>query len=504
MTQTIEDNYDDVPYEGQGFHQTHPDRIAVVARLHGVDAPPVATARVLEIGCGPAGNLGPMAALLPDARFVGVDLSRRHVDLGQARLAAAGIANVELRHANLVTLGDSLGAFDYVIAHGLYSWVPPDVAEELLALVARSLSPNGVAYVSFNTLPGWYGRNVIRDLMRFHAEGETGVLSRVKRGREMLAWLRETLPDGGRYAQPLVQEVSSLTKDTDYYIAHELLCEDNHPIYFGELVARAARHGLRYVDDASPEITARHGTTALAKRARDTADGDAVRAEQYFDFLHGRTFRRALLCRAAVNVAADVQLAAAHTLRVASRLRPTGATTPDPKARGPVTFASERGELANEHPLTKAALLHLASIAPLSLPFPELVVAARARLGDEAASDRDVELLRRFVVKSFLTTGGEAIELRTVQPEAVAQPGEKPAVTAWAREESKRHTRVTSTRHEGVSLDDTLRLLVPLLDGTRTKEELLAEWTRVKGRPFVPTAMNAALAMLAQKALLVR
>jgi SAM-dependent methyltransferase len=504
VTQTLEESYDDVPYEGQGFHQSHPDRMATLARLHGVDAPPVAIARVLEVGCGPGGNLAPMAASLPDARFVGVDLSKNHVELGVARLAAAGIANVELHHANLTSLGETLGAFDYVIAHGLYSWVPPPVAEELLALCARSLAPNGIAYVSFNTLPGWYGRSVIRDLMRFHAEREKAAPARVKLGREMLAWLKETLPDGGRYAQPLAQDVTSLTKETDHYLAHELLCEDNHPIYFADLVARAARHGLRYVDDASPEITAQHGTTALAATARDKGAGDAVRTEQYFDFLHGRTFRRALLCRAAVDVNPGVRTDAVDGLRVASRVRPTGATAPDPKARGPAVFAGQRGELTSDHLLTKAALLHLADLAPLSLPFPALVDAARARLDAAEASHRDVGILRRFLVRSFLSTGGEGIELRTVQPEAVARAGERPAVTAWAREEAKRHARVTSTRHEGVPLDDTLRLLVPLLDGTRTEAELLAEWTRVKGRAFTPAAMKAALAMLAQQALLVR
>ena len=238
VTQTLEDTYNDVPYEGQSFPQSHPDRLATLARLRGIAAAPITSARVLEIGCGPAGNLAPMAESLPGARFVGIDIAKRHVELGTERVAAAGIGNVELRHADLTEVGDSLGTFDYVIAHGVYSWVPPQVADHLLALVARSLSPNGVAYVSYNTLPGWYGRGVIRDLMRFHADAESAMAPRVTRGREALNWLKETLPDGGRYAQPLVQDIANITKDTDWYLAHELMCEDNHPVYFSELVSR--------------------------------------------------------------------------------------------------------------------------------------------------------------------------------------------------------------------------------------------------------------------------
>ncbi len=503
MTQTLEDTYNDVPYEGQSFPQSHPDRLATLARLRGIDAAPITSARVLEIGCGPAGNLAPMAESLPGARFVGIDIAKKHVELGAERIAAAGIGNVELRQADLTEVGDSLGTFDYVIAHGVYSWVPPHVADHLLALVARSLSPNGVAYVSYNTLPGWYGRGVIRDLMRFHADATSAMATRVERGREALTWLKETLPDGGRYAQPLVQDIANITKDTDWYLAHELMCEDNHPAYFAELVTRAAKHGLRYVDDASPEITAEHGATPLAAKARDQGAGDPIRAEQYFDFLHGRTFRRAILCRASVDVARSTSALIVDELRVSSRLEPTK-PDPDIKRRAQVAFSGVNGEIVCDHPLTKAALVHLAEVAPGSLPFPELIAAARTRLGDAKASDRDVDLLRRFLLRSFLTTGSNTIELRTFQAQMVSRAGERPAVTAWAREESKRHIRVTSMRHEGIVLDDTLRMLIPLLDGTRTEAELLEGWTRARGRSFLPNAMSAALGALAKSALLVR
>lgn len=503
MTQTLRESYDEVPYEGQSFAPTHPDRLATLARLRGLASPDVTRARVLEVGCGLAGNLGPMAVTLPGASFVGVDLSQRHVDVGRARLAEAGVTNAELSCMDLTDAGDSLGAFDYVVAHGLYSWVPPEVGEALLALMARSLSPNGVAYLSFNVLPGWHGRSVARDLMLFHAEGATGMTARIARARAAIKWMLDAMPTGGRYAQPLVLELTTLAKEDDWYLAHEMLCAHNHPVAFCELVLRAARHGLQYLGDASPQIEADHTTSPLAAKARALGGEDPIRTEQYLDILMGRTFRRAIFCRAGASLARAPRAEAVDGLRVASRVAPV--TPPGGKLdlvrRAPVLFRGEAGELNTDHAVAKVVLAHLARVAPRSLPFAELIAHARGELGD--VSDRDKDLLRRLLLRSFLQSGGDTVELHTYAADMVAEAGERPRATAWARLEAPRRERVTSMRHEGVPLDATVRLLVPLLDGTRTVPELLAEWKRLVGRDFLPGAIDAALAMLAKRGLLV-
>jgi cyclopropane fatty-acyl-phospholipid synthase-like methyltransferase len=69
--------YDVVRYPGHAFPQTHPDRLAALAVLFGLDAPPPAGCRLLEIGCGDGGNLLPMAVGLPHATVVGFDTSAR-------------------------------------------------------------------------------------------------------------------------------------------------------------------------------------------------------------------------------------------------------------------------------------------------------------------------------------------------------------------------------------------------------------------------------------------
>src|SRR4051812_4905588 len=126
--------YDDVPYSNHPYAQTHPDRLATVAILHGLEPPDPFHARVLEVGCGAGGNLLAMAAATPGIRAVGVDLSRASVEAGRAAASAIPLTNVELHEADVRALTAApLGGFDYIIAHGLYSRVPPDAQDALLA-----------------------------------------------------------------------------------------------------------------------------------------------------------------------------------------------------------------------------------------------------------------------------------------------------------------------------------------------------------------------------------
>ena len=98
----------------------------------------------------------------------------RQIEQGQRQVSALGLANIELRHYNIADVDASWGKFDYIISHGIYSWVPAPVRERLLAICRENLAPNGIAYVSYNTLPGWHMRGMIRDMMIYHAAGFRG------------------------------------------------------------------------------------------------------------------------------------------------------------------------------------------------------------------------------------------------------------------------------------------------------------------------------------------
>src|SRR6476469_8149019 len=221
MNAELQASYDEFPYLSLAFPQSHPDRLATIARLHRLVPAPVGECRVLEIGCAAGGNLIPMAAALPRSRFLGIDFSAVPVREGAADIAALGLTNLELEQADLRDFGEASGTFDYIIAHGVYSWIPADVQEKLLEICGTRLSPNGVAYVSYNTYPGWHMRGMIRDMMLYHSSRFNTPQLRVQQARALLDFLAQSVKqDGGAYPQLLKAELETLRQQADYYLYH--------------------------------------------------------------------------------------------------------------------------------------------------------------------------------------------------------------------------------------------------------------------------------------------
>ena len=168
MTDLLRTSYDAVPYESNFIPQTHPERLAMVATMFGWRSAPANHCRVLELGCASGGNLLPMAEQLPESSFLGIDLSSVQIARGQELLTKSGLKNVELRQLSILAVGPDLGTFDYIICHGVYSWVPEIVREKILAICKENLNPEGIAYVSYNTLPGWHLRQHPRHALLPH------------------------------------------------------------------------------------------------------------------------------------------------------------------------------------------------------------------------------------------------------------------------------------------------------------------------------------------------
>ncbi len=162
--------YDEVDYPSHVYQQTHPDRLATIATLLGMNPAPVEACRVLEMGCGAGGNLIPMAFDLSESSFVGIDLAGSAIAQGRELIAALGLRNISLQQLDVMAFPSELGQFDYIVAHGLFSWVPDVVRDRLLAICRAHLAPHGVAYISYNTYPGCRLREIARDIMRFHTK----------------------------------------------------------------------------------------------------------------------------------------------------------------------------------------------------------------------------------------------------------------------------------------------------------------------------------------------
>ena len=249
--------YDVTPYIDLSYVATHPNRLATMAQLLGRQPAPVTECRVLEIGCAAGGNLLPMAYALPRSEFVGIDYSSRQIADGKQRIEALGLHNVQLICADLAEidafLEAELGTFDYFVAHGVYSWTPPPVRDALLALCKRLLRPNGVAYVSYNTYPGWHSLGLVRDAMMMHSRNAATPDEQVVLGREMATFLAQHANEGihKEIFRHYVEVLNRDLKGSDNsFLLHDELSEINDPVYFSHFVEHAQQPGVQYLIEA--------------------------------------------------------------------------------------------------------------------------------------------------------------------------------------------------------------------------------------------------------------
>ncbi|MCB9524180.1 MAG: methyltransferase regulatory domain-containing protein [Myxococcales bacterium] len=292
----MHDAYETFLYDNFPFEDTHPDWLGFVGHLFGLAPAPATACRMLEIGCGLGGNLIGIASLLPDSEFVGIDLAAAQIERGRADVAALGLKNVRLEAMDVRDLPDDVGPFDYIACHGVFSWVGDEVKAAILDAVARHLAPNGVAYISFNTKPGWFARGMIRDMARRVVKpGPPPQMA--ADARRFFSFLREHAPKHHRLSRWLSDELAMFDQLSDRYIYFEYLVEENHPVYFDEFVAMLAPRGLGYLGDAELGTMLPERFGAAAAEAVHAWAEDQLEVEQLSDYLGGRYFRRALICR---------------------------------------------------------------------------------------------------------------------------------------------------------------------------------------------------------------
>ena len=421
--------YDQVSYRTFPRRQTHPDRLAAIARFFGMTPAPVTACRVLEIGCGNGANLIPLAYYLPESRFTGIDLAAAPVGAACAMADELGLSNIDLRVADLRDLDEEAGEFDFIFAHGLYSWIPEDVRDRLLAVCRERLAPEGVAFVSYNVYPGRYPRQMIREILLYHTRGLEDPAERIAEARRLLEQLDHP-------------EAKSLMEQGDDSLFHDDLAPINNPVWFREFAAHAQRHGLQYLGEADSHKTFDPAMPLVPAT-------EVIEREQYVDFLKLRRFRQTLLCRA--EVALD---------RAAGVDRMDGFLFSENKGGQRVSSSEEAVE---------AVLQALRDTAPLPARFEELIPYA----GNAG--------LLREILFALLRAG--CVNLHVHDFPCQETVTERPRASRLVRYQAAGEGNVTSACHIPVELDVIARHLVRLLDGTRTHEEIACDLAAIEGAP---------------------
>jgi len=482
--------YDELRYPSQVFPQTHPDRLATIATLFGIKPPPVDRCRVLELGCGEAGNLIPMAFTLPGSTFIGIDLASTAIAAGQSLVDEIKLTNIELRHQDLLDFDAASSQFEYIIVHGLYSWVPPPVRERILEICETSLAPNGIAYISYNAYPGGHMRDAVRRMMLFHLRDVTGIQARCESAREFLEFLVEAHADQDVYRFFLQAELQNFLERQGPHFFHDELGEHNHRFYLHEFVRDIARHGLQYISEAQLiAIQAAAIPAAAVQKLRAFSHDDAVAREQYQAFVKLRGFHQSVICRSDVVIERRPDPKRIQHLIVASPAMPA-VENPDVTSNDPLAFQYPGGgNMSTNHPLAKAAMLHLGEAWPLGLSFSDLFDSTLRYLSArnvalEGPPEDDADWLADMILKMYVAN---FVELRTHQPAFVLTVSNRPVASPIARIQLRSGHFATNLRHASVEIDDAPgRLLVSLLDGTRDRARLLADM----GEPSNPEKLQ--------------
>ena len=469
---TPQTSYDAFPYESNPFPQSHPDRLATLGRIFGMHPAPVTHCRVLEMGCSSGGNLIPAACFLPESEFVGMDLSPRQVEMGRQTIHDLGLTNIRIEHADIRNIDASWGTFDYIISHGVFSWVPAEVRDKMLAVAKANLAPQGIAYISYNTYPGWHMREAIRHMMLFHIGQFTDNAKKVQQARALIEFLSRNVPtQNNAYGLLLKNELDLIKQSEDYYLFHDHLEEVNTPLYFHQFAEQAAGHGLQYLGEAE------FGTMLASGFPKDVAKTLArisphiIGTEQYMDFIRNRYFRETLLCHRGIRLKRNVGPADVEDLLVASRAVP--AKTPaDISSGAPLIFKTPDGaSVQANRPLIKAALTVLRENWPRALSLPGLVKEAARLLADPTV---DQPATRQSLAADLLQCySARVVAFHTWQGNFAAQAGDKPTA-ARLPAYMCRHGRinVTNQRHDTVDLDAVEQQILPVLDGTRDRPAL--------------------------------
>jgi SAM-dependent methyltransferase len=467
MPDPVHDLYQNLAYPAMSHPPTDPAVTAVAARLAGLDVRDPSHATILEVGCASGHNLLPLAARWPDARFTGIDFSTAAI--GEAREAArhAGLGNVGFIETDLRAFdpGDGVG-YDFIIGHGFYSWVPGEVRQALLDFCAARLSTQGVALISYNTLPGWSLRKSIVDLSN-HLAGIAGTGSVGWDPEQILAFLLMAAGNHTPYNRHLTQVLHDMFGQGGHFLTFDDFSPVNEPCTFLDFTAHAGRSGLRYLGESRLSEDFPGSLAPEAVEILHPLAGEPLLLQQTIDVLTNRTFRHSLLCRADTPVGPRPNASAVLKFAV----RCPHAVEP---AAGGVRLLNHAGvELARfEQALETALFSALALSQPETVPFHEVIVHMAGFLTEPFDFTRDLPPLARIVLdaarRNLVALRWEPVRFDPVPP---AMPDLGPLRLLAARKGQP----IVDAYHAPCLLDDERkRHLASAMDGTRTLGELTA------------------------------
>ncbi len=467
----METSYDQTKYESYSYNQTHPDNLYSLARLFGLEAPNIENARILELGCASGGNIIPMASNLKKAKFVGIDLSTSQIDDGLKMIKALKLKNIELKSMSIMDIDEDFGKFDYIICHGIFSWVNEEVQEKILSIFDKNLSEDGVAYLSYNTFPGWGAVKSIRDMMLYHTINIEDPAQKAAQARALLQFIAEGLEgENSSYADFMKTEISMLKKQPDSYLLHDHLEEENNPAYFYQVCERAAKHQMAYLGDA--ELATMFVGNLPEMFANELSKiNNIVLTNQYMDFVRNTRFRCTLFSHANKAVSRNLEPKLIESFKLSVKLIEHTPLVEENLAQGvEMTFKSPLVTFRSKSNVAKTAMKILVE-SKRPMAFDDLVEQI-SKTSNESDAEKIKDELHNSVNLIRLALGG-LLRIHSFVGTYVDESGDKPKTTPLVLEQVKTRNIVTNQRHETIGLNQIERIMIQWFDGKTDRSKII-------------------------------
>jgi len=469
----LEDEYNKTPYQSFPFSHTHPTHLFTIAKLFGLNPKPIEKARVLELGCASGGNLIPMGYHFPTSECLGIDISNKQIDDGIQQLMDLDIKNVTLRHQSLLDFGPKEGKFDYIICHGVYSWVDNEAREKILKICNENLSKNGIAYISYNTFPGWNMVNSVRELMMWHTKNLTDPVAKANQARSVLKFIGDGLQeDKSPYATFLRNEIQLLSMHADSYLLHEHLSSYNDPVYFHQFMDQANNADLSYLADA---FLATMFTENLPPQFANELKkiNNIVTTGQYMDFIRNQRFRCTLLCHQDQKINRSLKTTDIEDfyLQFTGKTDNPNLNEKDIGQGNEISFANASVTLKLRNTLSQLAMLIMYQEQLKPMHYKELCEQLIIR-----SSTKEMPAIKHHLneeLNLMRTVLAGLVQISSYPANYVLTLSEKPIACPYARYLATKQVFATNRRHQAIRLDPLTKSLLPLLDGTRYLSELI-------------------------------
>jgi methyltransferase-like protein/ubiquinone/menaquinone biosynthesis C-methylase UbiE len=472
MTSPVANDYDKVPYESFPYANTDPEQLYTVGKLFSMTPVNPKGCNVLELGCASGGNLIPMAIKYPDSKFVGIDYSKVQIEAGKKQIQELGLKNILLKEMSITDITEKLGQFDYIIAHGILSWVPKDVQDKIFEVSSKNLTKNGIAYISYNTFPGWNLIKSIREMMLYHTSRFESPSEKAVEARRLLNFIKEgNVEKDGAYAKIIQKEIENLQDSGDSYLIHDHLEENNEPFYFHNFMVKADKNNLQYLGDSFIPSMFIGNMPDETVEILKTIGNDIVRTEQYMDFIRNRRFRSTLLCHKDAKINRSLKPKVMEQFYIKTKLIPVESPSSiDLTSNKPVMFKNTKGaNITVSSPAAISVLLYLHE-KQISVAVKDVVQEVKKRLPKTS----DKKLLDEVICNDLLDMLlRNAISINSFPADYTIKVSDKPKASELSKYQARTANWVTSQRLEKINIDVFNRVLIQHLDGQNNIDTII-------------------------------